>query len=95
MLVFYATLGEAAQKWALVIVTVLGLALTIMWMMVNKRQAVDVETAVGRLETYCPEYAAYKEEREAKRAFRSADLQIRSLWALSCQSSSRSSGCLY
>lgn len=62
LFVFYATLDAGTQVWALVTICLLGIALTIMWILIALRQKWDLEVALERLEDYVQEYAVYKEQ---------------------------------
>lgn len=80
LFVFYATLGEHTQKWALVVISFLGVLLTIMWVLIAIRQEEDLRVAVERVDSYCEEYKEYKQQRLVRKKFRNSGMSILGRW---------------
>jgi len=79
LFVFYATLDADAQVWALVVICLLGIVLTIMWILIARRQEKDFNVAVERLKTYVPEYFEFTEQRGRGRS-RTKGMTILGWW---------------
>lgn len=76
LFVFFATLGVETQTWALILLSILGLILTVMWVMIAMRQEEDLKLAVERLKKYCDEYEEFEKQRKERKRFRGSGTLI-------------------
>ncbi|GGA02927.1 hypothetical protein GCM10010923_09690 [Blastomonas marina] len=69
LLVFYATAIADVSRWTLVAISACGVVLTVFWLLINIRQAGDLEDAKRRMKKCLPDYAEYCRRSSEERGF--------------------------
>jgi len=67
LLVFHAEVIGKIGEAGLLMIGLLGVVITILWVIINARQIADLEDAKAKLRTCLPDYATYAQNAQATR----------------------------